>query len=140
MMQGLVLKGRNTYAGKGGEDLEVVKGYLKRTIDNLLSGNWAETTESKGPRVSDLVLALARASGETVEDCIEVLEGIKALPEGQSKAVLKKLRQNPDVALALADIAYEKKQAAVKKAQESGESASLGDLLGGLGGAGGTEG
>lgn len=107
----------DSYAGAAAADdpLAYAKESVKDTIAQLYAGTWrANAGGGGGPRVNELAAAIARASGESIEDATEM---VAAMSDEDKKVWRKKAK----VALALAAIAAEKAMERVKKAQAAAD-------------------
>lgn len=122
-LHGISQKLGDSYASaESSEDAQVLFNAL---LKRLTAGEWTKTREgsSGGTRSSQLLQALVRATGKSIEDCADVLAG---MDDDKKKA----LRSHPEVASALAAIKAE--LAATKAdtlAKAAGDAPSLADLL-----------
>lgn len=109
-VHGLAQKLGDSFSGAGKEENPL--GYAKRRVSEVLAqltaGDWRVTGEG-GTRASLLARALSRVHGSDVEDCINVIDGM----DDEAK---KKLRKDPRIVQATADIKLEDAQAAKERA------------------------
>lgn len=136
-VHGLSQKLGDSYAGAGKEEQPLV--YAAKRVSEvaaqLVAGDWRVTGEG-GPRETLLAKALARATGQALETCIEVLAGKQAELDNEEK--LKKdnpwkqfqsaLRGDPGIKEAINAIKLEEAEAAAKKGV-TGEAADLSTLF-----------
>jgi len=106
----------DSYAGakESGEDpLKYTKEAIEATIKQLEAGDWSVTrTGSGAPRVSILVLALAKVKGITQDEALELVGDL-------SEDDKKELQKNKKIAAAMAGIRAEQALARAKKAEEA---------------------
>jgi len=102
-LHGAAQKIGDSYAGAAATEdpLAYAKQSVKETIAQLYAGDWRVSGGGGGPRVNELAIAISRAGGEPLEECIEF---VGAMTDEDKKVWRKK----PKVALALAQIAAEK--------------------------------
>lgn len=102
-------------AGQSDDPVAYAKLAVKETIEQLYAGEW-RATSSAGPRVNDLATAMARASGQPLD---QMIAAVAAMDDDQKKVYRKK----PKIAAALAAIAAEKAIAKAKKLEEASAKA-----------------
>lgn len=86
---------------------------VKDSVEQIARGDWNLRTGGSTPAATDLAVAIAEATGSTVDEVAAKLAGLKDTPD-EGKEVKKALRANPQVAAILARIKAEratKKQA-----------------------------
>lgn len=107
----------DSYAGASAaaDPLGYAKEAVKDTIAQLYAGQW-RVSVSAGPRISDLAAAVAKVSGQSLEECRKIIEN---LDDNQRKV----LRKQPKVAAALAGIAAEKAAERAKAAEKAAADA-----------------
>ena len=94
-------------------------------VQNLYDGDWTVRGTGTGTGVTDLAVALAEASGQPLEECVEVL----ATKDKDEKAALRK---HPAIEAILARLRRERAEAKEKKASAAAKDApSLSGLFGG---------
>lgn len=111
LVHGVRQKIQDAYAGVDAEKAHVAATAVAQSI---LDGNWTQRTESSGGgamRTSMLAEALARATGQELDTCIETL----ATMEDEAK---KAVRAHPQVKQELARIKLERAQ---QELDESGD-------------------
>lgn len=111
----------DSYAGAGKEPNPnaAARQFADETVKQLLAGI-LRASSGGGPRITDLAVAYAKVSGETIEAAIELVEGLN---DEESKA----LRAKPRIKAALLAITAQRaaeKAAAAAKAAEAEEAAS----------------
>ncbi len=113
-LHGAAQKIGDSYAGAAATDdpLAYAKQAVKDTIAQLYAGDWRVSGGGGGPRVNELAIAISRAGGEPLEECIEF---VGAMTDEDKKAWRKK----PKVALALAQIAAEKQAKRIEELQKA---------------------
>jgi hypothetical protein len=113
----------DSYAGAAATDdpLAYAKEAVKDTIAQLYRGDWRVTGGGGGPRVNELAMAISRAGGETLEECIEF---VGAMTDEDKKVWRKK----PKVALALAQIAAEKTAKRIAELQKAADAEDAKDV------------
>jgi len=100
---GLSQKIGDSYAGLG-DDLPKAIENVDRVIKDLMNDSWTtRTAGSGGPRITQLVEALVRVSGRTLDECQTVVENLET---DERKA----LRNSDPIKLAVAEIKLEKAQ------------------------------
>lgn len=118
-LHGLSQKLGDSYAGAEAEEAYDL---AAQVAERLRAGEWTQArTGGGGPRVSQLVEALAAATGKDQEECLTV---VSAMDDEQKK----QLKKHPSVAAELARISAERaaqKAAAAAKAAEGAEIAPL---------------
>lgn len=104
----------DSFAGAASEEnpLAYAKGRVADVMKQLQNAEW-RVTVAGGPRATLLARALARITGEDLEDCIEVVENLE---DEQKKA----LRKDPRIKQASADIKLEDAQKAKERAAAAG--------------------
>ncbi len=132
-LHGLSQKGGDSYAGAKAATAELdiepeawAKGQVESVLEQLRAGNWAVRTGGGGAQVTDLARAIAEATGEAVESCVERV----AESDKETKAALRK---HPEIAPILARMRRERaeaKEAQLAKAAENAEGPSLRESLG----------
>jgi hypothetical protein len=117
-LHGAAQKIGDSYAGAAATDdpLAYAKSAVQETIAQLYKGDWRVSGGGGGPRVNELALAISRAGGETLEECVEF---VGAMSDDEKKAWRKK----PKVALALAQIAAEKQAKRIEELQKAAKEA-----------------
>jgi hypothetical protein len=115
-LHGAAQKIGDSYAGASADEnpLAYAKDAVKSTIAQLYAGDWRVGGGGGGPRVNELAMAISRAGGETLEECVEF---VGAMSDDEKKAWRKK----PKVALALAQIAAEKQAKRIAELQKAAE-------------------
>jgi hypothetical protein len=108
----------DSYAGAGDESdpLAYAKAAVADMIGRLYSGDWRQAASGGAKRASLLVLAFAEASGRTVDEATEVVEG---LGDDEKKA----LNAKPKIKAIIARIKAERAAAAAEKAAKAAEAA-----------------
>lgn len=120
-LHGLAQKVGDSYSGE--KDVEIAIGRAQNVVKALAEGNWARTgSGGGGGSISDLVRAFAEATGQPVEDCIPIIDGLE-------KSDKLALRKHKDIAPVLARYAAER---AAKKAEEAAQAPDGGIDLAGL--------
>ena len=129
-VHGMSQKLGDSFAGAANEadPLKFAEESIDAVWKQLQSGEWRATGGAGGPKASMLAKALSRVMGRDLEECIEVVDGMT----DEDK---KKLRKDPRIKQASADIRLEEAQAAReragKQAQEAGgDTGDLGSLFG----------
>jgi len=107
---GLSQKCGDSTAGLG-DDVAKAKENVQKVLNDLAENNWTTRTAGGGPRLSLLVEALARLSGQTTEECLTVVEGM-------DDAAKKALRAADPIKIEMAKIKLEKAEAAQKEPTE----------------------
>lgn len=123
-LHGLSQKVGDSFAGAGEEPnpLKYAEERIIETYEQLRKGEW-RVTVAGGPRASLLARALARVTGHSLEEAIEVVEG---LDDEQKKAI----RKDPAIKKASADIKLEDAQKAKERAEgAAGEGSDLAGLF-----------
>ncbi len=117
LIHGVSQKIGDSYAGAKAEEnpLAFSKEACAETIAQVLKGDWRAARES-GPRVTDLAHAVARVTGQSLEEAVAFLG---TLDEAQTKD----LRKKPKIAAALAAIVAEKASAKAAKLAEAAAKA-----------------
>lgn len=123
----------DSYAGAAEAEnpLQYVRDSIAETIGQLVKGEW-RVTSAGGGKVSLLVRALARATGQTIEKAQEVVDLYSDLndegePSEKGKAFLKQIRAEAAVKAATAAIKLE--DAATAKAKLEKQAAAGGDAV-----------
>lgn len=115
-LHGLSQKLGDSYAGI--TDSKEAFEKVQAVLGDLLKGEWTSRVAA-GPRITQLVTALAAVTGEPIEKCQEVVENM-----GDKEK--KDLRAHPHVKAKLAELkAAAAAEAAAKAAQESANAAPL---------------
>ncbi len=132
-VHGLSQKLGDSYASAKSQEnpLGWAKNRVAEVIAQLKEGDWRVVTEG-GPRITMLAKGLARATGQTLERCVEVItEKEDSLDEDGFKAWQKALRAQPAIKKASADIRSEEAAAAAVKANasEATQESDLGQLF-----------
>ena len=75
-VHGLAQKIGDSYAGAGEESdpLAAARTWIKETVDQVRKGEWRVAAVGGGPRASLLAKALARATGQSLEDSVAVID------------------------------------------------------------------
>ena len=102
-------------AGKAEDPIAYAEEAINETIAQLYAGEWRQTGGGAGPKISDLAIALANATGNTQEEAQELVD---SLTDEEKKAY----RANPRVKLELDKLRIARAQAALKRAQEAVEA------------------
>lgn len=112
---GLKQKLADSYAGAKG-DVKVALESFNETLSNLKQGIWATRVAGEGgAKVTQLVEALVRVSGKSVDDCKAVISKLGEQDEADEGSRVSALRKHPKIALALAQIKVERATAAAAK-------------------------
>jgi hypothetical protein len=124
-VHGLAQKIGDSYAGAGEESdpLAAAKAWIAETVDQLKKGDWRVAAVGGGPRASLLAKALARATGQTLEDSIAVIDLLPDEDVGEQpgkKSLRKALKAIMD------EISAE--EAAARAAKSKGRAADVGGL------------
>jgi phage-related tail protein len=118
MVHGISQKIGDSYAGAKAEEnpLAFAKAACAETIAQVERNEWRAPSAGGGPRVTDLAVALSRATGQTLEASVEY---IGTLDENQ----VKELRGKAKIKAMLATVAAEKAIAKAKKLTEEAANA-----------------
>jgi len=118
-LHGIMQKAGDSTASLKGNIEEGIKA-INRVLDQLKKGEWGAKREpgEGGPRVTELVHAIAAVTGKTLSD----VAGIVDEAEDEKK---KAWRANPQVQAAIAKIRADKAAAKAAKAQAAGEAGAL---------------
>ena len=121
-LHGASQKGGDSYAGAAGETdpIAFAKAQVEGVIAQLYAGDWRATV-SAGPRVSDLAVAIARATGENLEGDDGAIAMVTAMNEDEKKAWRKKPKVAAELAKLAAERAIAKANQMVAKAAEAEE-------------------
>lgn len=107
-LHGLSQKIGDSYAGEDAANCQTI---AEAVWKSLTEGNWSTRTgEGGGPRISQLAEALARVTGQTVQDCVAK---IAEMSDDQKKD----LRAHPQIKAVTAEIKLEKARADAEKAK-----------------------
>lgn len=131
-VHGLSQKLGDSYAsaGKAENPLGFAIGRVEDVMTQLMAGDWRVTGGEAGPRVTLLARALARATGNSVEDAVAVIQDkADSLDEDAYKAWTKALNAQAAIKKAKAEIKLEDAQAAAAKAPTGGDADDLASLL-----------
>lgn len=129
-VHGLAQKIGDSYAGAADEadPLAAAKAWIAETVDQLKKGDWRVAAVGGGPRASLLAKALARATGQSLEDAIAVVDLLPDEDVGDQpgkKTLRKALKAQ------MAEISAEEAQARAAKAKgQGGDTAGLQALFG----------
>lgn len=107
ILHGISQKVGDSYSGENAENCETI---ASKVWETLTKGEWSTRSGGGGPRISQLAEALARVTGQEVQECV----GVLAEMDDDAK---KDVRAHPDVKKAMAQIKLE-------KAQKDAESAA----------------
>ncbi len=118
LVHGVSQKVGDSYAGAKAEEnpTAFAKSVCAETIAQILRGEWRAPSAGGGPRVTDLAVALSRATGQALEAAVEF---IGTLDDQQTKD----LRNKPKIKAVLAAITAEKAAAKAKKLAEEAANA-----------------
>ena len=123
LVHGLTQKGRDSFAGAGGNFEEAI-GSVTKVFDNLLAGNWTASRASAGdskPRTTELAEAIANLKGLSLES---VQKAVEAATDDQRKA----WRKNPAVSAEVLNIRAAKAKARADKAKADGQTLEIAGL------------
>ena len=121
-LHGLSQKIGDSYSGEEAVNCQTI---AEATFKSLVEGNWSSRSGGAGPRISQLAEALARATGEELQDCVAKI----AEMDDEKK---KDLKAHPAIKAIIAEIKLEKATAdAAKTAAEADSGDDLSSLLGG---------
>jgi len=103
----------DSYAGAASspDPLAYAKAAVKETIAQLYAGEWRATV-SAGPKVNDLAIAISRATGESLDDSIELVD---AMTDDDKKV----WRGKAKIKLELAKLVQERNAAKIAKLAEA---------------------
>jgi hypothetical protein len=101
--------------------LEYAKQAVRETIAQLYAGTW-RVNAGGGPRVNELAVAIARATGEPLDGD----EGTIALVAAMDEATVKAWKKKPKVALELSKIAAEKLAKKIEEQAKAAEAEAAG--------------
>lgn len=137
-VHGLAQKIGDSYAGAGEEKdpLAAAEAWIAETVAQLKAGEWRVSAVGGGPRASLLAKALARATGQSLEDSVAVIDLLpdedKTQEDGTVQPGKKTLRKS--LKPIMDQISAE--EAAARAAKSAGKTADVGAGLAGLFGAG----
>ena len=105
-IHGLSQKIGDSYSGEDAANCQTI---AEATFKSLVDGNWSSRSGGGGPRISQLAEALARATGQEIQDCVAKI----AEMDDDTK---KDLKAHPQIKAIIAEIKLEKAKADAEKA------------------------
>lgn len=105
-------------AAKEANPLEYAKAAIRDTIAQVYANDWRVSAGGGGTRVTDLAHAIAKASGQTVEQAQEFLD---SCDDEQKKAIKANAKVKLELAKITAQRALERAEAAAKAAEGAAE-------------------